>query len=171
MPFTRRPITPSQRRLRVALLNAELDIQRVTADERSRSIQTKASFLVVAAGFLAGSVFGNQPDNVYWWVSILPLALALASVVLSAVALWPAGRDTADPVGLRDKWIDSTETAYALEIYLLKLKTNIYTATQDINDRQVKALKTGFVVLILAIVAAVLVSLLGFTLPATDLEK
>jgi hypothetical protein len=151
----------------VALLNAELDIQRVTADERARSIQTKASFLVVAAGFLAGSVFGNPPPNVFWWVSILPLVLALGSVVMSAVALWPAGRGVADPVALRSIWIDSTKSAYELEIYLLKLKTDVYTAAQNRNDEQVKALKRGFILLIVAIAAAILVSILGFTLPAT----
>src|SRR5690554_5339839 len=81
---------PSERRKRFALLNAEADIQREVAAERARSVQTKASFLVVIAGLLAGASFDTPWDSEYWLFSAVPLALALATVVAAVIALWPA---------------------------------------------------------------------------------
>ena len=56
--FRSSPPPPSERRRRVALLlNAEAGTQGEVAAERARSVQTKASFLVVIAGLLAGASF------------------------------------------------------------------------------------------------------------------
>lgn len=51
--------SPSMREARIRLLSEELDRLRASAVERSRSIDTKASFVVVAAGVLATGAFAS----------------------------------------------------------------------------------------------------------------
>ena len=46
-----------ERLQRIRLLSSELDTLRNAAIERTRSIDTKSSFVVVAAGVLAGATF------------------------------------------------------------------------------------------------------------------
>jgi hypothetical protein len=155
--FCGRPPERSERRKRVALLNDELDIQREVAAERARSVQTKASFLVVIAGLLAGAAFDTPWGTASWALSAVPLVMALGAVVAAVVALWPAPAGAIDPVAVRAKWIDNTQGSYELEIYLLKLKTTAYSDMQDRTNKRVIALKVGFILLSVAIAAALVV--------------
>lgn len=155
--FDKASSKPSERRQRVALLNAELDVQRETATERARSIQVKASFLVVVAGLLAGTAFDTPKGFEHWWLSTLPLVMALGTVVAATIALWPAPAGAIDPEKVWSKWIDSTHGAYSLEIYLLKLKVVAYNEMQLRTNARVTALKVGFVLLSIAIAIALLV--------------
>lgn len=148
---------PSERRLRIALLNEESNIQRDVAAERARSVQTKASFLVVIAGLLASTAFDTSEDSSLWWLSTIPLSLALGTVVAAVVALWPAPAGAIDPAAVRATWVDNAKGSYELEIYLLKLKVIAYTEMQNRTNKRVTALKVGFILLSVAIASALVV--------------
>ncbi|WP_156891394.1 hypothetical protein [Agromyces subbeticus] len=141
-------------------MNTEADIQREVAAERARSVQTKASFLVVIAGLLAGASFDTPHGSGCWWLSAIPLALALGTVVAAVVALWPAPAGAADPAAIRSIWIDNTQGSYELEIYLLKVKTVAYSEMQARTNKRVTALKIGFILLSAAISTALVVFIL-----------
>ena len=147
---------PSTRRLRIRLLDEEADVQRESAAERARSVQNKASFLVVAAGFLAGSAF-LSPKDVWWIIAILPPLFALATVILAAIALWPANLDVIGPRKLTRTWVDTDKTDYALEVFLLECKVKEWEEVQARTNTRVRALKAGFVFLTLAVAATLAV--------------
>jgi hypothetical protein len=150
----------SERRKRVALLNSEADVQREVAAERARSVQTKASFLVVIAGLLAGASFDTPWGSQHWWLLAVPLALALSTVVAAVVALWPAPAGAVDPEAIRSIWVDNTKDSYDLEIYLLTIKTFAYTEMQNRTNKRVAALKIGFILLSVAIAAELVIIVL-----------
>lgn len=152
----RKVTQPSTRRLRVRLLDEEANVQREAAAERARSVQNKASFLVIAAGFLAGSAF-LSPKEVWWIIAILPPLFALATVILAAVALWPANLDVIGPRELKRQWVDSDKSDYALEMFLLECKVVEWEELQARTNSRVKALKAGFVFLALAVAATLAV--------------
>lgn len=145
----------SVRRRRVALLSAETDVERVAAADRATSVQNKASFLVLAASLLTGSSF-LEPSKMSWPVTFVPLAFTLATVVLSAVALWPANLRVIDPRLLKNKWIDAKATDYELEVFLLEAKVRAYEDQQQRTNMRVRALKASFVLFVVAVAATLL---------------
>lgn len=150
----------STRRRRIALLSAETDVERLAAADRATSVQNKASFLVLAASLLTGSsVLG--PVKVGWPMTVVPLVFALATVALSAVALWPSNLRVIDPRLLKNKWIDADATDYALEVFLLEAKVQAYEDVQKRTNTRVRALKASFVLFVIAVAATLVVVALG----------
>jgi hypothetical protein len=155
------------RRKRVALLSTELDVQRVAAQDRANSVQTKASFLVVAAGLFSASTGATAAAVPKTWASVeaahyvpvLPILFALVTVVFCAMSLWPTAQSVVIPGKLKDEWIDSTKSDYALEVFLLQVKVDAWNDLQRVNGTRVTYLKWGFGFLVAA-VAATLVNVL-----------
>ncbi|NEM91613.1 hypothetical protein [Galbitalea soli] len=144
---------------RLAMLGAEVDAQRLAAQDRATSVQNKASFLVLAAGLLAGSnVIAPKVD---WLLSTLPLLFTLVTVVAAAVALWPADLRVIEPRLLKDKWLGARESDIAIEGMLLEAKVQAYEYQQARTTTRVRALKTGFVFFVAAVTATLLVVLIG----------
>ena len=77
-----------QRLARLRLLSAELESLRVAALERTKTNDTKASFLVVAAGFLAAVTGAELLSAETHFLGFVPLSLTLATVIVLA----PFGR-------------------------------------------------------------------------------
>ena len=131
------------------MLSIEADFQRVDAAKRAESIQTKASLLILAATFLAGSAFLSPVED-HRWELILTIATsaravsALGAVILSVVALWPMDLDVVDPRKLKNKWVDSIESDYALEMALLETKIVVWEEISQRSKSRVFALKWGF---------------------------
>ena len=76
-----------ERLQRIRLLSSELDTLRNAAIERTRSIDTKSSFVVVAAGVLAGATFTGLVDARSWYLGLVPFALTVATIIAAAVGL------------------------------------------------------------------------------------
>jgi hypothetical protein len=150
----------SVRRKRVALLSAETDVERLAAQDRATSVQNKASFLVLAASLLTGSSF-LDPAKAAWPLIFVPLAFTLATVVLSAVALWPANLRVIDPRLLKNKWIDEKASDYELEVFLLEAKVQAYEDQQQRTNTRVRALKASFVLFVIAVAATLVVVVVG----------
>jgi p-aminobenzoyl-glutamate transporter AbgT len=147
----------SARRRRVALLNTETDVQREAAATRASSVQSKASFLVLAAGVVATSAL-FQPTKL-GLLAFSPLVFTLASVILAAIALWPANLRVIDPRLLKNKWIDARASDYELEVFLLEAKVRAYEEQQARTNTRVRALKAGFVLFVIAIASLLAVAI------------
>jgi hypothetical protein len=153
-----------QRLARIRLLNDELDRLRIAAFERTRSIDTKTSFVVVAAGVLASATFDNLVTGATSFVGLLPFGLTVATVWAAAVALWPTAIKQPTGQALVKRWVDACETPEQLEDYLLEMKAHEIQLRNENNERRSGALKSGFRLLIAALVTAFLVAGLNMAL-------
>lgn len=153
--------TPSAKLGRIRLLSAELDESRRAAVERTRTTDTKASFLVVAAGFLAGVTGSELVRPETWFVGVVPLILTLATVVVSAVVLWPRRLRVPSGPQMVAAWVDAEMTPDDLEDHILEVKSKEVSNRNDQNERKAEWTKWGFVLLISALASALVVVVLG----------
>ncbi len=112
----------SARLQRIRALSIELDAQRQFAIDRGKTQETKASFILVVVGLVAGVAFAQLAGTPLWAVGLLPLILALSSAVMAVLVLWPRTIDVVDADSLINKWVDNEESQEALEDYLLESK-------------------------------------------------
>jgi len=133
--------------------------------ERTRLIETKASFVVVAAGVLA-SATGTQLVTVDTWLAgLIPFGLTIATVVVSSAALWPRKLDIPSARSLVDAWVEKDEPVENLEDYLLEVKAVEVKLRDDQNELRVKLVKRAFRLLIASLAAALLVATLNAVSP------
>jgi hypothetical protein len=152
-------MTPARRK-RIDLLSTEADVQRQAAADRATSVQNKASFVIVAAGLLTTS---SLLDPKAHWLVAIPLLLTLATVILSAVALWPAPLKVIEPRLLVDTWLNTKAGDDDLAAYLLEAKVEAFEQQQARTDSRVAALKWSFVALSASVAATALVAVLTVT--------
>lgn len=155
------PPTPSAKLGCIRLLSAELDKPRRAAVERTRTTDTNALFLLVAAGFLEGVTGSEIVGAETWYVGLVSLVLTLATVVVSAVVLWPRRLRVPSGPEMVKRWVDADMTPEDLEDCILEVKS-----TEVRNRNEQKGLKTeltkwGFVLLIAAMASALVVVVLG----------
>lgn len=153
--------TPSAKLGRIRLLSAELDESRRAAVERTRTTDTKASFLVVAAGFLAGVTGSELVRAETWFVGVVPLALTIATVVVAAVVLWPRRLRVPSGPDMVKMWVDADMTPDDLEDHILEVKSKEVSNRNDQNERKAKMTSWGFVLLIAAMLSALVVVIIG----------
>lgn len=144
---------------RIRLLSAELETQRNLAIERTRSIESKAGFLVLAGGLLAAQavpVFANtQISALAVVLAVTRLVLAFSVTLFATMVLWPLRIPELGPDGFIKKWIDSCEPKGALEDYILEVKARTIAKRNAKNETRAKLLKAGFVLLVIGILVAV----------------
>lgn len=146
---------------RTRLLSAELDTLRDSAWERTRSIDTKASFVVVSAGVVAAATSTGLISADTWFLGAIPLGLTLATIIVAAAALWPVAIKHPTGQALVDRWLDTCESLDALEIYLLKMKASEIRLRNDANQRRGKLTKWAFKLLIAAVATTLVVAILN----------
>ncbi|MGR6743173.1 hypothetical protein ACU6RU_14170 [Microbacterium sp. F1-18] len=143
---------------RIRLLNADLEVLRSAAVERTRQAETKASFIVVAAGVLASATGVGLITIDTWLIGVVPFGLTVATVALATVALWPRKLDVASARNLVDNWVESEKSAADLEDYLLEVKAVEIARRDAQNEQRVKWSKRAFAYLLASLVAALLVA-------------
>lgn len=146
---------------RVRLLSAELDESRNAAVERSRTTDTKASFLVVAAGFLAGVTGSELVSGETWFIGVVPLGLTLATVVVAAVVLWPRRLRVPSGPDMVKMWVDADMTPEVLEDHILEVKSKEVENRNKQNERKAGLTSWGFLLLIAAMASALAVVIIG----------
>lgn len=149
--------TTAAKAARVRLLSAELDESRKAAVERSRTNDTKASFLVVAAGFLAAISGAELVTTETWLIGALPLLLTLATVVVAAVVLWPRRLSVPSGPDMVTAWADADMTAEDLEDHILEVKSKEVKNRNKQNERKAELTSWGFSLLIAAMASALVV--------------
>lgn len=142
-----------ERAKRIRILSAELDVLRGAASERSRTIETKASFVVVVAGVLA-SVTGLSLVTIdTWLVGLLPFGLTIAAVAVATAALWPRKLDVPSARQVVDAWVDADMTGAELEDHVLEVKAKEVTKRDEQNEERAKLTKWGFGLVLAGLVA------------------
>lgn len=142
--------------VRIRLLSDELDKQRSRASDRTRSVETRCSFLVVASGVLVA--FGVAGDGVPTNLAdVAVLILATATVVCAVVGLWPRKLRTASGDKIVGAWVDAPLSGPELEDHLLEVKRKEIENRNALNEWRAGWAIAGFT-LIGASVFAMLIS-------------
>lgn len=182
-PWLRKKETSDARVARIRILSSELDKQRAIAGQRSQQIESKAGFVVLAAGlivsgFLAApalavigpvagadtSVEGPEITPGCWCAEILalmPLLTSLAAVVLAIVAMWPRRFTVVSAENLVDLWVDASGSPEELEDFLLETKKTEIEARDERSRKQASALKWAFYLTAASIACVVVDAILG----------
>ncbi|GEM_PF-4181158 len=150
-------ISIDYRDARIRLLSEELDRTRDAALERSRLLNTKASFVVVAAGVIASvsSVgIGDREAGLAW---VVPFSLTFLTVLTATVTLWPRKLKVAGGREMVTAWRESELTEYDLVDHLLEVKV------QEVESRDAQYrlgsiwTKVAFVFLLMSLISVVVV--------------
>jgi len=120
---------------RVRLLSDELDKLMSDASERSESVNSRASFLAVAAGVLVAAATAQLWTQAEF-VGIVALALASIGLLCAAVALRPAKRPGLIAQRLVDRYFDSRRSALEMEAEIVQDKASVISAREsDMRSR------------------------------------
>lgn len=155
----------ADRAARIRLLNAELEVHRTTAQERTRQTETKASFIVVAAGVLASAAGIELITTDTWLVGLVPFGLTIATVAVSTAALWPRPLRVPSARSIVNRWVDVDRSPDDLDDYLLEVKTAEVELRDEQNELRMKWTKRGFRLLLLSLVTVLVVATLNAVAP------
>ncbi|MCM3614598.1 hypothetical protein M3672_09130 [Microbacterium enclense] len=147
-----------ERAARIRLLNTDLEVLRSTAIERTRQTETKASFIVVAAGVLASAAGIELIKTETWLAGLVPFTLTIATVVVAAVALWPRLLNVPSARKITNRWVDSDKSLDDLDDYLLETKVVEIELRDKQNETRATWTKGGFVLLLISLFTALLVA-------------
>jgi len=164
----KRQLAREQRLARIRLLSSELDNIRLSSLERTRSIDTKASFVVVAAGVIAAAAFDSLNNSDIGLFAIFPVALTVATVVVAAVALWPAKLESASGRDVVNEWVDAAMTPDDLEDSLLEVKVVEIEFRDARNESKGLATKWAFGLLVSSLVTALITAGIGAAISNGD---
>jgi hypothetical protein len=137
---------------RIAILGPELDRLALDADERSRSVDSKASFLSIAAGIVVASQFQNS-WNLPWFVVSVPLLFAVMAIAAAAVALLPSRRVDLRPDLIVANWLDTTSASLQIEKTLIEQKSQIAVGRENSLRRRGVIVAVGFLMLFFSVAA------------------
>lgn len=148
----------AERAARIRLLNKDLEVLRASAVERTRQAETKASFIVVAAGVLASAAGIDLIKAETWFIGLVPFGLTVVTVTVATVALWPRQLGVSSARSIVDRWVDSDKSEADLDDYLLEVKATEISLRDDQNELRAKWTKRGFSYLLLSLAAALIVA-------------
>jgi len=148
----------ADRAARIRLLNGELEQLRATALERTRQTETKASFIVVAAGVLASATGIELITTDTWLIGLAPFGLTIATVLVSTAALWPRTLQVPSARSIVDRWVDADTTPTDLDDYLLEVKAVEVELRDQQNEIRMKWAKRGFGLLLASLLATMVVA-------------
>lgn len=146
-----------ERSKRIRILNAELDVIRNASYERSRTIDTKASFIVVAAGVLASVTGVSLVAPETWFIGLAPFALTIAAVAVAIVALWPRKIGLPSARQVVDAWVDADMPADELEDNVLEVKAQEVTNRDAQNEKRAHLTNWGFILLLAGLASTLVV--------------
>jgi len=143
-----RHLSSDERTKRIRILNAELDVLRNASFERARIIETKSSFIVVAAGVLASVTGLSLVIAETWFVGLVPFGLTVAAVAVATVALWPRKVDLPSARQVVDAWVDADMPADELEDNVLEVKAQEVTNREAQSEKRARLTNWGFALLL-----------------------
>lgn len=122
---------------------AEIEKLRGAAMDRTRTIESKSSFLVAGAGILAGAIFvpAVQSDSHLWFP---PIALAFSAIAAACIALRPMKLDVPSASLIYEAVAKSTASSLTLRDWLTRVtvvEVGIRNAQNKLRNR---ALRIGF---------------------------
>ncbi len=154
------------RLLRIQALSTELDAQRQFVVDRGRTQETKASFVLVAVGLVAGISSPRLADSPFWAMGLLPIAIALVSATMAVLVLWPRSVKVVHAESLILKWVDSTEAQEALEDYLLESKKDEIKSRDEKYEKGTPHLRWAFWLLLVSVGVLFIVEIVNGFFPS-----
>jgi hypothetical protein len=151
----RRPDQRDRLAKRVSRLNEEVDLLLADATQREASVNGKASFLAVSAGIIIAASTTNQEQHVKL-LALMPLILALLSLVFAALALLPGKRPGTTPEKLVDGWLERDVSPGRLAKKILLKKARDATRREADLHRRALITSVGFGFLLLAGLATII---------------
>jgi len=133
-----------ERAERIRILNAELDVRRVASSDRTKTIETKATFVVAVAALLASVTGLSLVTLDTYLVGLIPLGLMIAAVASAMMALWPRKLDVPSARSLVDTQVESPKTADELDDFILEVKAKEITKRDDQTEERAKHTTRGF---------------------------
>jgi hypothetical protein len=131
---------------RFNVLADEIDRLTADADERSRAVDVKASFLSVAAGV----VLGGQVQAEFgfaWFISSTPLFLAAMSLAAAGVSFVPRKREGNSPRLVWLAYFDSTKDAATVAKELTQERVRTESLREEALAKRARILTAGFATL------------------------
>lgn len=143
---------------RVRLLSAELDNIRAASLERTKLLNTKASFVVVAAGLIgsASSTGVRESESALLW--LIPFGLTFLTVLTCTITLWPKKLRVAGAEGLVGELKVSESSRDEAEDFLLRIKVEEVKSRDEQYKVGSRWVKIAFVLLLLSLVSVVAVA-------------
>lgn len=155
----------NERSKRIRILDAEVEVLRNAAFERSRIIDAKASSIVVVAGVLASVTGLSLVDEGTWFLGLVPFGLTIAAVAVAIVALWPRKLDLPSARQVVDTWVNAEMPASELEDNVLEVKTLETTNRDALNEKRSSLINWGFSLVLAGLVFTLLVVILNTLSP------
>lgn len=129
---------------RIRILNTELDVRRVASFDRTKTIETKATFVVAVAALLASVTGLSLVTLDTFLVGLIPLTLMVAAVASAMMALWPRKLDVPSARSLVDTQVESPKTADELDDFILEVKAKEITERDEQTEERAKHAERGF---------------------------
>jgi hypothetical protein len=139
---------------RLKVLNDEADRQREIAADRIATTHTKASFLLVGAGVIAGSMGPEEVSGVEGILALAALVAALAAGIFAIVSLAPAPSLVLSIDALEER-VRGAESEVEVQELLLETKSVSITELNSDNTRRAAWNVSGYVALSAAFLLAV----------------
>lgn len=154
-----------ERTQRIKILSAELDVLRAAAFERTRTIETKASYIVVVAGVLASVTGVSLVTTDTWLIGLLPFGFMIAAVIVATIASRPRKLGLPSARQVVDTWVDADIPAVELEDNILEVKAKEITKRDESNEKRANITNWGFSLLLGGLVTTLIVVILNALSP------
>lgn len=158
----------NERRGRIQLLRAELDVQGERSVERTRTIETKSAYTVTAAAVVVGASIPILSLGSFGLFAVAPLILAAVTIYHATRAIRPLTLDVPSARQIVDIYLDADMTPLDLEDHLLELRTVEIEKRDDLNSTRSRAMALGFKFLTASVSALVLAALLSGALMMSE---
>lgn len=150
---TRQSVRRSQR---IAVLQAELDVQGERSVERTRTIETKAAYATTAAAaVVAASIAILSPawDDL---TAIAPLLLAATTIIISTRAIVPLGLGVVSAGDLVARYVNDDMPLVELQDNLLEVRKIEIENRDALNAKRAVWMTRGFRALSASVIALLL---------------
>lgn len=140
------------RKERVELLLRELRTEREAFYERSRNLEAKASYLMVANGVIISAAVISMPSADPAWFFLATLLVAIVSIGSMCVVLWPRGVRVPSGREMVREWLEGDLSRAQVEDVLLEVRTVELENLHVWHEKRANLARSGTVFLVIAVV-------------------
>lgn len=155
---TRRTVRRSQR---IAVLQAELDIQGQRSVERTRTIETKAAYATTAAAAVVAASIAILSPAWEDLTAIAPLVLAATTIIVSTRAIVPLGLGVVSAKDLVARYVNDDMPLVDLQDNLLEVRKVEIENRDALNAKRAIWMIRGFRALSASVSALLLSALIS----------
>lgn len=140
----------SVRLARITALRVELDVQGERSTQRTRTIESKATYTATAAAAVIAASISIMGPELPDFLAVVPLVLAIATIYQSTRALVPLSIDAVGARKLVNKYVDLDISGEELSDHLLEIRASEIEARDSLNEERSQSMARGFKLLTLS---------------------